>query len=225
MYLFALSAETVAEKKMGLAMAKMTSGLIVLWIFVGGGLMYRFRDSIRARVLASPWSWKKKFVIFATLMACLEEVVTVSMTNLATVFGSSPEIAHITASTNYFDTILFHSVIVFIPYFIVLAYVILPRYDFKPFGTFLAFGVVGTVGEAIFAGNFSVFIGFPMWAFVYGLMVYLPMYSLPENRGTRPVNFFHYIALGPALFLMSLPLIVPIVGIITGILDHPSVHY
>ena len=112
-------------------------------------------------------------MIFATLLACLEEAVTVTMTNLAPLFGSRIGEAFITASTNWLDVIAFHSVVVFVPYFIALA-LILTRYAVSPFAVFLSFGVVGTVSEAIFAGGIGPLAMFPMWAFVYGLMVWLP---------------------------------------------------
>ena len=45
------------------------------------------------------------------LLAMLEEVVTTSMTNCAPLFGVKIGEAYITASSNYFDVILRHSVV------------------------------------------------------------------------------------------------------------------
>jgi len=222
MYLVGESAEgSGAPQAQGIA--RMTMGLIAVWIFMGGGLMYYFRDTLREHVQRIPLDWRVKFVLFATLLACLEEVVTVSLTNMAFLFGAKVGEAFITASTNYFDVIFLHSVIVFIPLFIAWAF-ILQRYDFKPFSVFLLFGIMGMVGESTIIGP-TAFIGFPMWLFVYGLMVYLPAYSIPEDRGARTVVWYHYLYAIPFAFLIALPMLIPIVYIITGALDHPSIHF
>jgi len=222
MYLVGESAEGAGVSQ-AQGIARMTMGLIVVWICIGGGLMYRFRDTIRSHVQKIPLDWRVKFVLVATLLACLEEMVTVSLTNMAPLFGAKVGEAFITASTNYFDVIFLHSVIVFIPLFIAWAF-ILQRYDFKPFSVFLLFGIMGTMGESTIIGP-TAFIGFPMWLFVYGLMVYLPAYSIPENRGARKVLWYHYLYAIPSAFLIALPMLIPIVYIITGVLDHPSIHF
>ncbi len=94
------------------------------------------------------------------------------MTNLAPVFGAATGQAFITASTNYFHVIFFHSVIVFIPMIFVMGF-ILKRYEISPFGAFLIFGTVGICAEFSLAGP-AVFINAPFWICIYGLMVYLP---------------------------------------------------
>lgn len=212
------------EQRRALGIARMATGLIVIWIWICGALMFVYRDRIKARVLALNLNWRVTFVLFCILLACLEEVVTVTMTNLAPLFGSRIGEAYITASTNYLDVILFHSVIVFIPYFIVLSW-LLGRYAFSPFAVFLSFGIVGTVAEAIFAGNLSAVVGFPMWAFVYGLMVWLPAYCLPPDRGARPVGALAHLVLPFAIFALAMPMIVPIVYVITVVLGHPSIDF
>ena len=224
LYLVGLDAPEGVEQRRTLGIARMATGLIVIWIWLCGGLMYLYRDRIRARVLALGLNWRLGFVLFCILLACLEEAVTVTMTNLAPLFGAEVGEAYITASTNYLDVILFHSVVVFIPYFIVLAW-ILGRWDFSPFAVFLSFGIVGTLAEAIFAGNPGVVTGFPMWAFVYGLMVWLPVYCLPRDRGARPVGWLGHMVLPFAIFGLAMPLIVPIVYAITVVLGHPGIHF
>ena len=188
LYLIGASAEDATEQRRAYAIARMVTGLVVIWIWIGGAVMYRYRDAIRAWVLAIPLNWRVKFVLFATALACAEEAVTVTMTNLAPMFGSRIGEAYITASANYLDVILFHSVVVFIPYFIVQA-ALLARYAFGPLAIFLSFGLVGTTSEAIFAGNLGAFVMFPVWVFVYGLMVWLPCYCLPQDRGAQAVGW------------------------------------
>lgn len=222
MYLVGESTEG-ADAPQAQGIARMTMGLIAVWIFIGGGLMYRFRDTIRVYVQKIPLDWRVKFVLFATFLACLEEVVTVSLTNMAPLFGAKVGEAFITASTNYFDVIFLHSVIVFIPLFIAWA-LILQRYDFRPFSVLLLFGIMGMVGESTIIGP-TAFIGFPMWLFVYGLMVYLPAYSIPEDRGAREVLWYHYFFAIPVAFLIALPMLIPIVFIISDVLEHPPIHF
>lgn len=224
LYLVGVAATDPVDRRRAFAIARMVTGLILLWVGLGGGLMYRFRATIRARVLPIRLNWRLKFVLFATTLACLEEAVTVSMTNLAPVFGSRIGEAYITASAQYLDVIALHSVVVFIPLFIALA-LLLGRYDFKPFAVFLAFGLVGTLVEAIFSGALATLLTFPLWVFVYGLMVWLPAFCLPQNRSARPVGWLHHALFAPAILLVAMPMILPVVYVITGILDHPSIDF
>ena len=153
--------------------------------------MYWFRDSIKDFVLGISLNWKIKFVLFATILALLEEAVTVSMTNAAPLFGVKIGQAYITASTNYLDVVLFHSVIVFIPLFIGWAWV-LSRYNFSAFEVFILFGITGTLVEAGY-GGIKHLTEFGLWIFVYGLMIYLPAYSIPNERGVKAIKFWHYL--------------------------------
>jgi len=214
------------DSAMAWGIARMATGLIVLWIFLGGSLMYRYRHAARRLVQSIRLGWRLKFVLFCIVLACIEEMVTVGMTNLAPLFGARIGEAYITASTNYFDVVLLHSVIVFVPLFIALM-LLLSRYDLSPFAVFLVFGVVGTICEAIFAGRAGAAIGFPMWAFVYGLMVWLPAYSLPPaaQRGARPARWFHALLAVPAVFILAMPMLLPIVYVIEVVLEHPSIHF
>lgn len=223
LYMVALAAPEGVERRTALGIARMATGLIVIWIGIGGGLMYLNRGRMRAWVLGLRLNWRVTFVLSCTALACLEEAVTVTMTNLAPLFGSQIGEAAITASTNYLDVILFHSVVVFVPYFIVLAW-ILGRWDFSPFAVFFSFGIVGTVAEAIFAGDPGVALGFAMWAFVYGLMVWLPAFCLPADRGARPVGVVAHLVLPVAVFALAMPMIVPMVYVVTVVMGHPGIH-
>ncbi|MCP4848778.1 MAG: hypothetical protein GY899_12620 [Verrucomicrobiaceae bacterium] len=202
------------------ATVKMVCGLIVLWIVLGGALMHYFRDSVRQFILGVPLEWRVKFTLFATLLALVEEAIAVLMTNLAPLLGVEKGEAYLTASTNYLDVVLFHSVVVFIPLFIALA-VLLTRYDFSPFAVFLLFGITGILCEATI-NPAGAFFGIAQWIFIYGLMVYLPAYCLPQGRGARPVEWYHYVFSVPAVFLIALPLLIPIIYLIGHILKHPS---
>jgi hypothetical protein len=171
------------------AIIKEMLGALLLWVVVGGPLNLRFREGIRALILRIRLGWRLKFALFCILLALLEEAITTSMTNLAPLYGATPEEAHITASTNYVYVVLFHSVIVFIPMFIGWAY-LLGGYDFYPNAVFLMYGLTGSTAEA-FLNPTGLISGF--WFFVYGLMVYLPAFSLPKDRGAREPKWIHHV--------------------------------
>ena len=209
---FAVLMTIAQDEPVGRAIIGMMWGLILLWVVLGGLLMLHFRDGIRARVLAIPLGWQLKFVLFATLLALIEEAVTTTMTNLAPFFGVRMGEAFITPSPNYLEVVLFHSVIVFIPMFMAWAWM-LGRWDFRAETAFLLFGLTGTLSESI-AFGFENFLQVGMWVFVYGLMVYLPAYSLPTERGTliapRP---WHY----PIALLLPIPFAMVMAAIILSL--------
>lgn len=187
----------------------MALGLILIWIVLIGGLMVRFRDPIRALVLGIPLPWWLKFPLFCTILALLEEGVTVTMTNLAPLFGSQIGRAFITASANYLHTVLFHSVIVFIPMFFVWT-VLLHFFRFPPLHVFLLFGLTGSIAEMSMSPT-NILAGF--WFFVYGLMIYLPAYCLPGDRYAGQPKWWTYPLavtaplLSPILLLPVTPLL------------------
>ncbi len=179
-----LSSGTVKDR----AILLMADGLILLWIVVGGSLTSILRKRLAPRLAAVPIGWRLRFVLFSTSMALIEEVITTGMTNLAPVLGTTPEEAHITASTNYFVVVLFSSVVIFVPMFVAWAWM-LSRWSFSPINVFLLFGITGSLGEGSI-NPISLFGGF--WVFVYGLMVYLPACTVPADRGARPLRWWHY---------------------------------
>ena len=171
------------------AILLMGISLVIVWVGVCGSLMVRYRQVVRRFVRRIDVDWRVKFVLFATLLALIEEAITTSLSNLAPVFGVAVGEAYITASPNYLEVVTLHSVVVFIPMFIGWAW-LLSRYDFQPGTVFLLFGITGTLAEM--AGSGMNIIMLPLWTFVYGLMIYLPAYSLPEERSVRQVRWFHY---------------------------------
>lgn len=197
-------------------------GLIVLWIFVCGGIMLRYRSEIAPFVRGIRLDWRLKFVLFCTLLAMLEEAITTGMTNLAPLFGVRLGQAYITSSASYLDVIALHSVSVFVSLFVGWA-VILSRYRFRPFAVFLLFGISGTVAEMLYGGPQHI-LEFAMWVPVYGLMIYLPACSVPEDRPARPPKWYHYplAIFVPFLFLALFPL----AGVIHAIFPHhPDPHF
>jgi hypothetical protein len=186
----------------------MTTGVSLLWIYTGGLLMHAFRDPIRARIRTLRLDWRITFVLFCTLLALLEEVVTTAMTNCAPLFGVPMGRAYITASANYLDVVCLHSVVVFVPMFFAWAWM-LSRWNFHPYAVLLLFGITGLMAEISFSGLQSLPM-FGFWIFVYGLMVYLPACCVPEDRPVRrpgPVAIL-FAPILPILFAIPLALIV-----------------
>jgi hypothetical protein len=203
------------------AVVGMGWGLILLWIFLGGTLMHRFREPIRGVVSRIRLDWRLKFILFAIVLALAEEAITTTMTNLAPLFGVKAGEAYITASANYLDVVACHSVVVFVPMFCAWA-LMLWRYDFSPFAVFVLFGLTGTLAEMSF--GFQHALEFGLWTFVYGLMVYLPAYCVPAERKMRKPRWWHYplAVVVPFLFipLVPLPLVVRLLSP-----DHPKIHF
>lgn len=167
----------------------MGSSLVLFWNVMAGFLMYCTRDRVARFVNALPGWWPVKFVLFCTVLALAEEAITTTLTNLAPVCGVPVGQAYITASANYLDVVCFHSVIVFVPWFIGWAWM-LSRWEFHPTVVFLLFGLTGTFAETGFLPGKIGEIG--MWVFVYGLMIYLPAYSLPLKRRAKPPRWWLY---------------------------------
>ena len=201
-----LTSEAPAAEK---AIIRMALGLNLIWVVLLGALMVRFRDPVQKLVRGIPLPWGLKFFLFCIMLALLEEAVTVSLTNLAPLFGAPVGEAFITASASYLHTVLFHSVIVFLPMFLIWA-VLLRFFDFSPGSVFLCFGLTGSLAEMSMSPT-NVLAGF--WVFVYGLMIYLPAYSLPAERGARRPPWWAYPLavfsplLAPILLLPITPLL------------------
>jgi hypothetical protein len=160
--------------------------------------MYLARVPVRKLVSTSRLSRGATFVVFATLLALLEEAVTTTLTNLAPVFGNAQ--GFITASRNYLEVVVWHSVIVIAPMFVVWAW-LLARLRFSPGSVFLLFGFNGVLAELLIGG--PALIMAPFWIFVYGLMIFLPAYCFPTGPATPAPRWYHYPAAIGACLLAS----------------------
>jgi hypothetical protein len=180
------------------AILLMAAALALVWNVIGGAVMYLARNPTRELVRRSRLSRGATFVLFATLLALLEEVVTTTLTNLAPVFGNTR--GFITASRNYLEVVVWHSVIVIAPMFVVWSW-LLARLRFSPGSVLLLFGFNGVLAELLIGGPALVMA--PFWVFVYGLMVYLPAYSFPTKAETPAPRWFHYPAAIGACLLAS----------------------
>lgn len=194
--IFVLGSGTTRER----AIILMADGLILLWVVIGGALTPMLRRRLVPKLAATAIDWRLRFVLLCTAMALIEEVITTTMTNLAPLLGATPEEAHITASANYFTVVCFHSVVVFVPLFIAWA-LMLSWWKFSPLNVLLLFGITGSIAEAGIQPS-SLFGGF--WVFVYGLMVYLPACTVPDDRPAKPPRWWHY----PLAVVLPFPFVI-----------------
>ena len=156
--------------------------LFVVWVVAGGAAQVRWRAPLSRLLSRVRMPWRLRFVALATAFALIEEAVTTTLTNLAPLFGAPVGCGFITASANYLDVVLGHSVIVFVPMFVVWAWM-LGRWAFQPLDVLVLFGVTGWLAEVGTFGPQNLGMG-GYWVCVYGLMVYVPARALPE----RPVG-------------------------------------
>jgi len=81
----------------------LAAGMILLWIIVGGSLTPMLRRRLVPELAAIPIDWRVRFVIFCTAMALIEEVITTTMTNCASLLGTTPEEAQAIAAIGKSD--------------------------------------------------------------------------------------------------------------------------
>ncbi len=204
------------------AMVLMAWGLILLWIGGCGLSMWRWRDRWCRLADLVPLPWMLKFVLGCIALALLEEAITTLMTNCAPLLGVSIGQAYITASANYFNVVLYHSVVMFVPLLVGWA-VLLWRWRFTPFAAFVLFGITGTLAEASAFGPQSL-ANFGLWIFVYGLMVWLPAHWAPPERSARVPRWWAYplATIAPFFFMPSLFLLAPWLWLTA---KHPPIHF
>ena len=134
-----------SDKVKDRAIFLMADGMILLWIIVGGSLTPLLRKRLVPRMVAIPHR------LASPVRAVLhgDGPDRGSHHNhddqLAPLLGTTPEEAHITASTNYFHVVLCHSVVLFFFMFVVWAWM-LSRWDFSPLKVLLLFGITGSIG-------------------------------------------------------------------------------
>jgi hypothetical protein len=210
------------------AVIEMGFGLILIWNFAAGFVMWRWRDTWLRLAARIPANWGLKFVLGCVALAMLEEVVTTTMTNCAPLFGVKIGEAYVTASTNYWDVVIHHSVVIFVPMFIGWA-VVLRIWKFSPFSVFLLWGLTGTMLEWLYSGGAGV-PNFALWIFVYGLMIWLPAHFPPETRPTRDAPWWAYpVAVFVPLLFLPLDLVLApwlwVPGLLWHTPPHPDRHF
>lgn len=204
------------------AVIGMAWGVILLWVCACGLIMWRWRDMWRRLSSLLHMPWMLKFILGCTALALTEEMITTLMTNCAPLFGVQVGQAYITASANYFDVVLYHSVVVFVPLFIGWAF-ILRWWKFSPFVVFVLFGITGLFMETLSFGLQNLG-NFAFWIFVYGLMVWLPAYTIPADRPAGEPPWWGY-PLAIFMPLLCLPLVAILAPWIWLTPKHPTIHF
>jgi hypothetical protein len=202
------------------AIVLMGWGLILIWCFAGGLVQYSLRNI--ARRFVGPFAVPPSvvFILFATGLFCVEEAVATAMTDCAPLLGVKIGQAYITASTNYIRVVLLHSGPVIVPLLFGWT-VVLRKWSFSPFAVFLMFGLTGAALESFFQGfAWGKLAEFALWIFVYGNMVWLPVYCLPKDRGATRPTWLSY-PLAPILAVLAALPLLAIFGAIVGRFFHP----
>lgn len=190
------------DDPIGNAIIGMGIGLLILWMIVGALVQLKLKD----KLTTFDSNIIRNFTITATIMALIEEAITTTMTNLAQpVWGVSSEDAFITASTNYLEVVLLHSVIVFIPMYLCWGY-LLRKYQFHHLWVYVLFGITGTLAETLSFGPANLInIGF--WLNIYGLTVYLPAYLVRKKERIQPSWYLYPVAIILPL-LAAIPVVI-----------------
>ena len=160
----------VRDNMLQLTAVKMLWCLIIFWVFVCGSLIYLFRNLFWKYYLKISWPFSIRFTVFATIFFLIEEFMAVSINNYF--YPVTKGVVMLTASTNYWEVVSQHSVVIFIPILIIFS-LFIKFFKLNPQKSFLYFGIIGTLAEISIGGVMSL-LEFAMWIFVYGLMVYLP---------------------------------------------------
>jgi hypothetical protein len=202
------------------AMAGMAAGLALVWVCLGGGLMLGLRAQAVRLIRRIKLPWQLTFLGTTLGLALLEEAITTGLTNLAPWFGARLGEVYITASADYLDVVLHHSVIVFLPMFAAWAWM-LRRWRFTPFQVFLLFGLNGLLAETLSFGPQSL-LGFAQWILVYGLMVYLPARAVPVERSAASPRWFHFSLALVLPLVCALPLVIALHLLFPA---HPAIHF
>lgn len=158
------------------------------------------------------------FAGMATLLALIEELCTQFMTDHALWFGVATGRAYITPSLDYWDTVLHHSVIVFVPMFAVCA-ALAEKWKFSPKEIFYLIGITGLTAETTM-NPASVFMGF--WLVVYGFMVMLPACWLYRTRQPIKRRLWHYAS---SVMLMLIAGAAASLAIHAAFPQHPDNHF
>ncbi|MEO1615505.1 MAG: hypothetical protein AAFV88_06620 [Planctomycetota bacterium] len=207
------------NEKLGV-MAKMIWGVNLLWIALFGAVSLLMRNRV-SKFGEKLQSYRPLIFFFgATLMALLSEAVTTAMTNCAPLFGAEIGEVYITASANYLDVVMFHSVVVFLPQYAMIGW-LLSRYAISPFAIFICYGITGFIGEVMLSGPNPLMLA--QWILIYGLFVFLPAHLFVSVENRKPMKWWMY----PLLVILPVIVSIPMVALLLLVIapGHPSIHF
>ena len=191
-------------------------GIFLSWVYIVAPLLGRvglprFKQSLSKFTLGP----KRLFFIFATLFALTEEALAVLWNNVTPSFFGQTAGPVLTASTNYFEVILLHSVVVFLPLFLVWAY-LLAHGRYSPREAYLYFGITGILAEYIFNPSILALLAGGFWILIYGSMVYYPArFVFGKEEGRFHVTWRRALVAVFLPLLVSVPLAI-IIDIVKG---------
>lgn len=209
----------IENHKLGV-MAKMLWGVNLLWIVLFGIVSLLLRKWVINFGSKIAKFKSLYFFLGATGMALIGEAVTTSMTNCAPLFGAEIGEVYITASADYLDVVMFHSVVVFLPQYLLIGW-LLSRYEISPFAIFICYGITGFIGEVMFAGPNPLLLA--QWILIYGLFVYLPAHLFVNQTDRKPIRWWMYPLLVVIPVIVSIPMVALLMLVIAP--GHPSIHF
>lgn len=194
-----------------LAVATMSLGLLTIW----GGLFAFLQWRTMVRIGSSGRHMRVPVLLSFVMMvglALLAEAVSVSMTNTAPLWELDTDEAFITASADWWVVVSRHSVIVFLPQLLLIAW-LHRRLSLNPFHWFIVYGMIGYANEWLAFKQAASWFSLPYWLIVYGWVVYLPTTLADSQRTNREYRFHHMILAFLTIFTVSIPWAMFILGI------------
>lgn len=215
-YLIIFSLVALATGPVERSAIVMQWGVFLSWVYIIAPLLGRkglpFLKQRLSRFTLGP---KRLFFVFALVFALTEEALAVLWNNsVPSFFGQAVEPV-LTASTNYFEVILLHSVVVFLPLFLVWAY-LLERGKYSPREAYLYFGITGVLAEYIFNPGVLALLAGGFWILIYGSMVYYPArFVFGKEEGGLHVSWRRAVVAVFLPLLASVPLAI-LIDIVKG---------
>lgn len=164
-------------------------GSFIIWVVIMGFFLApSIASFVSGLVKSFGFGQKSIFIVGATALALIEEAVAIFLNNNVSTSLSTSSGTILTATRNYFELVTQKSVVVFIPMFIVWAY-LLKNKHYSAEEAFLYFGLTGILAEFWFMPGPLIFIAGGFWMLVYGAMVYAPAVLLVGKKEKFDFSF------------------------------------
>ena len=190
------------EKK-DLAIVTMALGLLLIWGVALACIQIKISINIKP-IKQSSIRYFLSIIGMMIFLALLAEVISSLMTQTAHLWQLSPNVAYITATPNYIELVTKHSVIVFIPQFIAIAYIHY-KVKFSANQWFYIYGLIGYLNEWIAFGSAASWVSIPYWIIIYGWIVYLPTYLFHPKVERKTPRVYHFVLACMIPLALSIP--------------------
>jgi hypothetical protein len=215
-YLIIFSLVAFATGGAELSAVAMEWGIFLSWVYGIAPLLGRKGlPMLKRRLSGYHFGPKVFFFIFAAVFALIEEALAVIWNDFTPpLFGQSVA-PLLTASTNYFEVIVLHSVVVFLPLFLVWAY-LLYYGKYSPREAYLYFGLTGVLAEYMFNPSVLALLAGGFWILIYGSMVYHPaQFVFGKGEGALHVTWKRLVVAVFLPLLASIPVAI-LIDILKG---------